>query len=442
MLQIRHGIGIAMIFALSVTLCLHYEVSIVVAILVVLSTAALILKLKGGQLTEVFLNAFKDIKEAKHVYLLVLMIGMNVSMWIASGTLSSIIYYGFSIVDKIPLLPFAFVLSGILAFFLGTGLGTVSTIGIAFFALGKSAGLPEGILLGAIVSGAYIADRLSPLSALVNFALETAEVRFKEAFTATIKPIVPAAVVTGFAYWAIGSLYPLHVETDHYKALISSHFQVSPLVLVLPLLVLILSFLNKGTVTVLLSGIATGFALTIGLQQDTALNGLKYLLLGYTRQMNDPWLSTLNIGGVFSMVEVVIVIAGGIALLSLLESGGFIEKLKNRWFSPRDTAFKLFAKAGLLSTTLDALTCDQTVGILLPSKHLKTSFESRGMKRENLYACIASSGTSLAPLMPWNVNAVIIFAITGVSATQFAPFAFLNWLHFPIALILMAIIKK
>lgn len=441
MFKIKDGLLIALIFTFSVTFALQKGYSISLAIGLVLLITLGLLKFKKGNLKVAIYQALVAIKEAKNVYILVLMIGMNVSMWIASGIVPTLIYYGFSYVEKVPFVPFAFVLSGLLAFFLGTGLGTVSTIGIAFFALGKSAGVPEGILLGAIVSGAYIADRLSPISALVNFALDTAKVSFKEAFKTTVKPLLPAIFLTLALYIFLGSRFEVSVDTLYYKGLIQEAFVVSPALFLIPLMILALSFINLGTVKILLSGIITGAGFALFMQKMSLKAVLSALVFGFDRAFEDPWLNTLNIGGAYPMLEVVFVIAGGIALLSFLEVGGFIDVLKEGLFKRGDTKSVLYAKTGILSIVLDAFTCDQTVGILLPSKHMSTSFEEKGMTRSDLYASIASSGTSLAPLMPWNVNAVIIAAITGVSALSFAPYAFLNWLHFPFALLGVWLLK-
>ena len=91
---------------------------------------------------------------------------------------------------------------------------------------------------------------------------------------------------------------------------------------------------------------------------------------------------------------------------------------------------------GLLSTGLNALTCDQTVGILIPGRYLKPLFKKYNMDEITLAQVIANTGTALAPLMPWNVNAIIVFAITGVGALEYAPYTFLNLYSFPIAVFL------
>ena len=378
---------------------------------------------------------FEGILDAKEVYGLIILIGLNVSMWIASGIVPTLIYFGFDIIYGVNFLPVAFIISGILAFFLGTGLGTISTIGIVLFTLGVSIRIPAALLLGALVSGAYIADRMSPISALANFTMKVLGISFRAYFVKMLKIMVPTAILSLGAYFLIGLNYQGEIQPEdvlYYQNQLEDLFTISPLLLLIPIGVLWLSFKKISSSFVLLFGISMGFVAALGLQNITLIQGVNYLLFGFQSSVSNAFIRTLEIGGALQMMEVVLVVMGGIAISKIYEGCGWIAPIINRVKS--GSRKKLLLNTGLLSVALNALTCDQTVGILIPGKHLGEVYEEKGMTKEELGVVIANSGTALAPLMPWNVNAIIIYTVTGVSAISYGKFAFLNWLAFPMVL--------
>jgi len=378
---------------------------------------------------------FEGILDAKEVYGLIILIGLNVSMWIASGIVPTLIYFGFDIIYGVNFLPVAFIISGILAFFLGTGLGTISTIGIVLFTLGVSIRIPAALLLGALVSGAYIADRMSPISALANFTMKVLGISFRAYFVKMLKIMVPTAILSLGAYFLIGLNYQGEIQPEdvlYYQNQLEDLFTISPLLLLIPIGVLWLSFKKISSSFVLLFGISMGFVAALGLQNITLIEGVNYLLFGFQSPVSNAFIRTLEIGGALQMMEVVLVVMGGIAISKIYEGCGWIAPIINRVKS--GSRKKLLLNTGLLSVALNALTCDQTVGILIPGKHLGEVYEEKGMTKEELGVVIANSGTALAPLMPWNVNAIIIYTVTGVSAISYGKFAFLNWLAFPMVL--------
>ncbi|NBG86941.1 Na+/H+ antiporter NhaC family protein [Isachenkonia alkalipeptolytica] len=379
----------------------------------------------------------QGVYDAKEVYGLIILIGLNVSMWIASGIVPTLLYFGFDMIHGVNFLPFAFIISGVLAFFLGTGLGTISTIGIVLFTLGVSINIPGGLLLGTLVSGAYIADRMSPISALANFTMKVLKISFRVYFVKMLKVMVPTTLLSLAVYYFIGLNYQGEIQPGdvaYYQGLLGEVFILSPLLLLIPLGVLWLSFKKLSSSYVLLFGILTGFMAGVGLQGMSLYQGLRFLILGFESPVSSEFMGSLEIGGALQMLEVVLVVMGGIAISKIYEGCGWIAPVIERVKKKSKTRGQLLLNTGLLSIVLNALTCDQTVGILVPGTQLPKIYQEQGLSREDLGVMVANSGTALAPLMPWNVNAIIIYTITGVSALSYGKFAVLNWLAFPAAL--------
>lgn len=433
----KMGILIAMIFVIGIFTCLGIGKSLVWGLSFTLILAVGLLKTIGVSFKESFHWLGEGIYSIKDIYIVVLLIGVNVAMWTASGIVPSLIYYGFGIVEHINFLLFAYLLTGVVAFFLGTGLGTLSTAGIAVLTLGVSVGLPKGILMGAILSGAYIADRLSPISALVNFTLETTEVTFRKYFKETGWSMLPAMILTGVIFYLFSLKFPAQISIDEMTQLkfqLKETFVISPLLFIIPLVILWTSFKGMKTKSVLSIGIGLSAVVILFIQQNSVMELLDFMLNGFESGSPYAFIQSLEIGGAMAMFEVVIIIMAGISMSTIYEKCGWLDPLIAWVAGKSNSPRQLVLNTSVLSIGLNALTCDQTVGILIPGKYLKSTFKKHGYDHTTLSQVIANSGTAIAPLMPWNVNAIIILAITGVSALEFAPFAVLCWLSLPFCL--------
>ena len=441
----KWGLILAVIFIVSVFTCLLIGRSLVWGLALTLSLAVGILRLNGIPLKTSISWILEGILSIKDIYIIVFLIGINVAMWISSGIVPALIYYGFEVVDKVYFLLFAYLMTAVVAFFLGTGLGTLSTVGVALFSLGISIGMPSGILVGALMSGAYVADRLSPISALVNFTLETVNVPFKQYFKQTGFIMIPAAILAGLAYYVLSLKYTSTISIESmnfYKHTIMENFKISPLFFIVPIVVLWTSFRGLKSVKVLGIGITMSALITLFVQGQNPLDVIKFMGFGYVGDTSEPFIKSLEIGGAYAMLEVVFIIMAGISMSTLYEKCGWIAPIITMVEENSRNRVSALFNTGVLSTVLDALTCDQTVGILVPGKYLKAFFKKHGFEPLNLAQIIANTGTAMAPLMPWNVNAIIVLAITGVSAVEYAPYTFLNWFSFPIAIAMTHLVIK
>ena len=284
------------------------------------------------------------------------------------------------------------------------------------------------------MSGAYVADRLSPISALVNFTLETTGVAFKAYFKRTAFVMLIPAILTGVLYYLLSLKFPSAISTqeiENYKIVLSRAFTISPFYFFIPIMVLWASFKGMKSMHVLSLGIGMSSLVTLLVQKDGLVSLVKYMMFGFSSGSDSSFLRSLEIGGAMAMIEVVIIIMAGISMSTLFEKCGFIQPIIDLVERNSHTVRRATLNTGILSTLLNALTCDQTVGILVPGKYLKTMFHKHKLDDIELAQVIANTGTNLAPLMPWNVNAIIVLAITGVSALEYAPFTFLNLLTLP-----------
>lgn len=367
------------------------------------------------------------ISECKMMYMLILLIGANISVWLSSGVVPSMMYYGFEYMKGVNFLFASFIITSVMAIFMGTAVGTISTIGIALIGVGKGFGVPSHILLGAIVSGAFIADKISPISGLLNLTLTTVKKSYRETIKSMLITLIPTYIITASIYYFIGKRYDLILDSSilhNYKLIISNEYFISPYLLILPVLVLIMSVSGRKITTCISVGLIGGIAFSLIFQNVSLYNIIQYILFGYKANTASGELNKILMsGGVFSMIEVVLIVIGAITLNSIFEGASLIRSLVDDVIANIKSKGELVLKTGIISSILTVVTCDQTVGIILPARLIKDKYDKLDVDYSILARTISDTGTIIAPLMPWNVNGLIILAISGVSALSYAPYA-------------------
>lgn len=399
---------------------------------------------KGYKLAELISMMKKGLAECKILYALILLIGVTVSVWIASGVVPSMIYYGFEYLKEINFVLAAFLITSISSIFMGTAVGTISTIGIAILGIGRGLGIPSPVLLGAVVSGAFIADKLSPISGLINLTLSTVKVDYKAALKSMLVTLVPTMLISSIIYYALGVKYSTGLDLTRILELqnsLKTGFYISPLLLLMPLLIVIMSTLGIKIIYSIIAGLSGGVLITLTMQNMSIIEVLKAISIGYRASTTSLQLNELLVsGGVVSMLEVLLIVMGAIALSSLLEGTGLIEKVMSKVIDTTVSKGSLIINTGLISSTLTAVTCDQTMGIVLPGRLLRHKYDELGMNRGILARTISDTGTIIAPLMPWNINSLIIAVIAG-APIPFQLFAVLCYIS-PINTLLVGLYHK
>lgn len=391
---------------------------------------ALIMSLKNGftikELKQMILN---EINECKSLYIVILLIGATVSVWLSSGVVPSMIFYGLKYMNGMNILFSSFLLIAISSVFMGTAVGTISTIGIAILGIGKGFEIPTGLLVGVIVSGAFLADKISPISGLLNLTLATTETSYKEMVKSSLKTIIPTIIICALIYYLIGNQYSNVSESKSSIELMKAmkeEFFISPYFILVPMLIVILSIIGIKSIYCMMSGVIIGSIISIVFQNLKLSDLIKCIFFGFSTNSSSNIINeTLNSGGIVSMISVVIIVMGAIALAAIMQGTGVINYLTKDLIYKIKSKKDLILKTGLISSILTVITCDQTIGIVVPSRLLKNKYEEIGVDKSILARTISDTGTIIAPLMPWNVNGLIVSLVTGVSCLSYAPFALL-----------------
>ena len=405
---------------LSIPLYLGFLVGIIFTIVVLYKS--------GYSIKELLLTVASAVFEVRNLIIVILFIGATTSIWLASGVVPTIMFYGFTYMEGVNFLLAAFLIMCAVSLFMGTAVGTLSTVGISLSGIGLGLGIPLNLMVGVLVSGAFIADKISPLSGLVNLEMTTLDRNYKDIFKSILVTLVPTIIITSIIYYLIGLNYTSgdYSKLLVYKQAIAEGFNASPILLILPVTILLLSVSGLKSVITLSIGIVVGAILSMVFQNMSFESVARSIFFGYHGSTPSAELNNLLVsGGMISMIEAIFIVVSAISLVKIFEKGNILMPLMDKLVYGINTKISLVGRTGLISTLLTVATCDQTAGIILPGKILQNKYKELELDNAVLARTISDTGVIVAPLMPWNINSFLIKPILGITASQYAPYAVL-----------------
>ncbi len=371
--------------------------------------------------------------------LILLMVGALSGTWLLSGIIPTMIYYGLQILDSSWFLVAAVIISSIVAVFTGSSWTTSATIGIALMGIGQVLGIAPGLIAGAVISGAYFGDKMSPLSDTTNLAAATTGTELFTHIRYMMLTTVPSISITLvlFLFLGLGTEQQSTTESETIANTLQQSLNITPWLLLVPLAVLIMIIRKIPALPAIFIGVVLGaiFALifqvdqvrTAGGSGDYALyQGIMQACFGdIAIATGDPLLDELlTAGGISGMLGTIWLIISAMMFGGTMEASGFLKRittaLMNRAQSIR----------GLISTTAgtclfsNATTSDQYLSIVVPGRMFTESFKERGLAPQNLSRTLEDTGTVTSVLVPWNTCGAYHASVLGVATLSYAPFAF------------------
>ncbi|MFW5434839.1 Na+/H+ antiporter NhaC [Paenibacillus apiarius] len=377
--------------------------------------------------------------------LIFMLIGALISVWIAAGTIPTIMVYGFGILSAKYFLPSVFVICAVVGITVGSSFTTISTIGIAFFGMGQIMGYHPAITTGAIVSGAFLGNNISPLSDTTNLASAIAEVELFEHIRYMMQVVIPSFFISLVFFWVAGHPQVLSTgnQINELVHTFQSSFSISAVTL-LPVLILFLCAWRKipAIPTLLLSIACTIGVLYIYHPHTSLLDISKLLQNGYVARTGvDNVDKLLSRGGIQSMMWSVSLILLALALGGLLVELNIIKSLISRITNFVNTKGKLIIMTAISSMGVNLLLGEQYLSIILPGKAFKSQYDEIQLSRKEMSRIIANSGAAFNALIPWGVSGVFIAGTLGVSTLEYFPFA-IFCIVAPLLNILLGFMKK
>lgn len=391
----------------------------------------------------------KGISLAMSAIMILLMVGALIGVWNMSGTIATVVYYGIKYINPAWFYFAAALLTGIIGIVTGSSWTTAATLGVAFVGIGNAIGASEAITAGAVISGAYFGDKMTPLSETTILTPQIVGSNVYDHIRSMSKASIPAYLIALLLFFLIGQfgqITPPSMNTTAALAALEDVYTIS-LWNLLPIVVLLILGLRRypaflsiliGTLAGALVAVVMQPQLVIQFADDLSLSApfaaLKSIWVamgnGFTLESGYTEIDTLfSGGGMESMLSTVWLILGAMSFGAMMDFGGFNERLITPVVQKVKSDGGTIATVMLTSVGFNIVGGDQYIAIVLPARMFMVTFRKRGLHPETLATAVENSGTVTSPLIPWNSCGAYMTAALGVSTFVYFPYCFFNFLN-------------
>ena len=388
---------------------------------------AIIAWLRGFGVKETIGMSFEGGKKAYVVLVIFVLIGAITGIWMASGTVPGVVFYGIQLMNPKLFILYTFLLTCIVAFLLGTSLGTVGTVGIALMVMAKSGGVDANVAAGAIIAGAYFGDRCSPMSSSANLVANlTGTALYSNILTMFKTGLLPLLVSIGL-YGVLSLWHPLNFTGTGIDQEISKAFNINGVVLLPAVVILVLSAFKVNVRLSMLISIGTAAVISVLLQDYSVVEVMMTIGMGFRLEGSETLAAILNGGGIVSMWKASFVIYVSCAMAGIFNGTGMLRGVETL-FSKSRTRSGLFANTAAVSVLTAAFGCNQSISTVLTNQIMGNTYRLKGVEEDQLASDLENTGIVLAALIPWNLAAFVPTLTMDVSTTGYLPYAFYLYL--------------
>ena len=387
-----------------------------------------------------------NIRSTTGALLILLFVGALAGTWLISGVIPTMIFYGLKILNPTIFLPATIVICAVISIATGSSWTTSATVGIALIGIGGALGIPLGMVAGAVLSGAYFGDKMSPLSDTTNLAPAMAGTDLFTHIRYMAYTTVPTIIITLIVFIILGFTFDTTGTADTEVILdsIKESFYISGWLFLVPLAVIVLIIRKTQPLIALLIGTLLGGVFAIIFQPDIVMKvaGAEQLdfRAGYMGIMNaitvDTAIETSNLelndlfssGGMYGMLGTIWLIICAMVFGGVMDAIGALSTISAALLKMAHTVFGLFASTVATCLALNVTASDQYLAIVVPGKMFKKAYEERNLAPENLSRTLEDSGTVTSVLVPWNTCGAYQSGVLGVSVGEYFFYAVFNWL--------------
>ncbi|CAL2084441.1 Na+/H+ antiporter NhaC [Tenacibaculum sp. 190524A05c] len=388
----------------------------------------------------------ENVKSTASAILILLMVGALAGTWLISGIIPSMIYYGLQVLNPTIFLVACLIICAVISVATGSSWTTAATVGIALIGIGGALDISLGMTAGAVLSGAYFGDKMSPMSDTTNLAPAMAGTDLFTHIKYMAYTTVPTFIVTfifflilGFAQSASGE-----ANTGQMIADIDKAFNITPLLFIVPIVVVVLIIKKTPPLIALLVGTILGgiFALIFQPQVVAQVAGVEKLDFNsaYKGVMtaitvdtsvatdNEVLKDLFTAGGMKKMLGTIWLILCAMVFGGIMDAIGALAKISSFMLNLFDSIFGLFASTVCTCIGLNVTASDQYLALVVPGKMYAQAFKDKGLAPENLSRTLEDSGTVTSVLIPWNTCGAYHSGVLGVPVVDYAFYAMFNWL--------------
>ena len=387
-----------------------------------------------------------NLKSTTGAILILLFVGALAGTWLLSGIIPAMIYYGLQILHPSIFLPACIVICAIISIATGSSWTTSATVGIALIGIGRALEIPVGMVAGAVISGAYFGDKLSPLSDTTNLAPAMAGSDLFTHIRYMTHTTVPSIIITLIVFLILGFFQNTTgaADTDILLTSIKESFTINLGLFLVPALVIFLIIRKTPPLTALLAGtllgglfalifqpglvvkIAGATTLTITSAYQGVMNAIidEISVTTSNELLNDLFSS----GGMKGMLGTIWLIVCATVFGGIMDAIGGLQRLSNALLSIAQSTFQLFASTAASCIVINLTASDQYLSIVLPGKMFNKAFTDKNLAPENLSRTLEDAGTVTSVLIPWNTCGAYQSGVLGVGVGEYFIYAIFNWL--------------
>ncbi len=387
-----------------------------------------------------------NLKSTTGAILILLFVGALAGTWLISGVIPTMIYYGLKILNPTIFLPATIIICAIISIATGSSWTTSATVGIALIGIGDALGISLGMVAGAVLSGAYFGDKMSPMSDTTNLAAAMAgtdlftHIRYMTYTTIpTITITLIVFIILGFNIETVGN-----ADTEVILNAIKESFNISPWLFLVPIIVIVLIIKKTQPLIALLIGTLLGGIFAIIFQPDIVIQIANAKVLNFqsayqgvmnaitidtTVETSNPQLNDLfTSGGMSGMLGTIWLIICAMVFGGVMDAIGALSRISSALLNFSSSVFGLFASTVTSCLALNVTASDQYLAIVIPGKMFSKAYEEKDLAPENLSRTLEDSGTVTSVLVPWNTCGAYQSGVLGVSVSEYFVYAIFNYL--------------
>ncbi len=371
--------------------------------------------------------------------MILFLVGALAGSWLVSGIIPAMVYYGLQVLNPEIFLPASVIIAAIISIATGSSWTTSATVGIALIGIGSALGIPTGMIAGAVISGAYFGDKMSPLSDTTNLAPAMAGTDLFTHIKYMAFTTVPTIVITLVVFGILSSTIDTSGNADisNLLASIDNTFNITPLLFIVPAVVIAMILMKTKPLLALGIGVILAAIFAFIFQGDVLLslsdskfNTVITSILSETsiETDNEKLTELFYAGGMNGMLWTIFLIICAMVFGGIMDAIGALAKITKSLLSIASSIFGLFASTVVSCLGLNIVASDQYLALVIPGKMFKKAYEDKGLAPENLSRTLEDSGTVTSVLIPWNTCGAYQSGVLGVGVGEYFLYAIFNWL--------------
>jgi Na+:H+ antiporter, NhaC family len=411
---------ILLVFSVTKGVFVAYPLLIAMIILIIT------LMRRGFALKSLLQMAWRGGQQSVPVFSVLLLIGVVIAAWMAAGTVPAIVYYGIQLINPSYFILSAFVLTSLVSLLIGTSFGAAGTIGLALMIMAKGSDVDPHIIAGAIIAGAYVGDRCSPMSSGANLIAGITQTNLytniQNMWRTSWLPLLASVLLFGLMSW----LNPVQMTDQAFSQNIHQTFRMSWIDLLPALTIVGLSWAQVEVKLSMLISIAVASAIALIYQHYSLLELLKFMVLGFKLDASHPLNAILTGGGIVSMLRVTLVVVISTAFVGIFSGTRVLESIETLLKGAKSRS-DYFLSTCIVGTGAAAFGCTQTIAILLTQQLVEKKYQQKEQGNYKLAIDLENTVVVIAPLIPWNIAGLVPATIL-MTDPGFIPFAFYLYL--------------